>query len=1299
MKKSFWLARILESSLISIPLIWLVSQFFNKTLDYDLNTLLFLILVRGMFFVIICICSIITLNIVTKICNFSNMVLPTNMLRKLTNDFHILFILSFLFTGLFVIYFFIKLIFLGLFLGAIENFPHILLVFLKDATTWNFLVLFASLGILSIGFLTVSFFLLGVSWLITGIFLFFYVKEQVYHKIYRKDFATMSAFYSLQFSKIVARTSWFTIGISSLIFVPSFIITLVSIFDSLIKSRLYNLFDILSFVFLTILLYLLISTLLLLAIMMSPRIPYIVEFLIVSLTRNSDIKYSIHKSFSSFAYSYISTISKIIIYIFPYSLFSVFTDSLYFSVLRQLLHHSSQISFIPNSFELRGFTSNFIKRYKFSSLSIRIMFLNSKETYLESKLELASMFATQASLIGDLKLAESIYKEIKNDLLSLEIGKSLIFTQTVNYLCDYYLKTSQHDYLLSLWREIAASEKSNDYFFKLSYLTSWMKLSFASGEYSNKAYSELSAKIFKNENSLDILSEILCLDEESKKNRYSPSYFINKIKSPQDLFFFYLEFTTNTGIATLIAELFNSNNSIWEEATLLGLSEFIRYIFDSQNKIYLSLSNNENIYPEDVENIRSLQKFYSYDFLGTNLSFLNPFLSENLKLIPLILTTRKYSSSLDVFNLLVQEASFQARYTELAFLKCCKGRFLVSEGNIDEGISFLEEGLSLYEGIRHSINSDQLGIGIGSSYLQYYDWLIEALIQKGDFEQIFNYVERASGRALLDLVSGKTSYSVAKTSTKATQQIISKIQSIELNIFFSQQEFYKPLTSFTSFFSSSFKKNLERDFYKSKNKKLESLLQERKKLEKELNDLDPVAATLIGLKSITYNLEDQNAAISIRDLFQNRSIAENEVVLCFHILYNSELSVENRDWDKVIGFALYLHNDTLHLRHHIVDNRDTVTSLQESCKEIILEVDREQRSQRNKLISGISTISSNLIEPLLRDLPDSHNSILVSAQGELQFMPWCLLSEDINQDTCLVEKYQIRLTPNLTLLYLLKQREEIRYKKQNYSILVAGIEQYPKLSDHLFWSGVEINNIGQVYFPEAKILKDKEVDLLFRKEFSQVDLIHYSGHAGYRKSNLRVNSLDNVYLCLQEETISASQILDGVLENPNAKTMILSACLTGQGDLTVSGSEVLGLERALFHAGLSSMVTTLWSVTEFSTAIFMIKFHRLWHSKSNTLTTLAYTLAETQLWLKQVSWAQLKREFPTIEQDVRMCINTYEILIQSARQQNDELAVDKFNRIQRYYETFVLPYLESESPKLPFEKAYYWAAFQVSGVS
>jgi CHAT domain-containing protein len=58
----------------------------------------------------------------------------------------------------------------------------------------------------------------------------------------------------------------------------------------------------------------------------------------------------------------------------------------------------------------------------------------------------------------------------------------------------------------------------------------------------------------------------------------------------------------------------------------------------------------------------------------------------------------------------------------------------------------------------------------------------------------------------------------------------------------------------------------------------------------------------------------------------------------------------------------------------------------------------------------------------------------------------------------------------------------------------------------------------------------------------------------------------------------------------NAELVVLSACNTGRGRIT--GDGVIGLSRSFIAAGVPSVVVSLWSVTDESTADLMAEFYR-----------------------------------------------------------------------------------------------------------
>ncbi|BCL35085.1 CHAT domain-containing protein [Nostoc sp. MS1] len=87
------------------------------------------------------------------------------------------------------------------------------------------------------------------------------------------------------------------------------------------------------------------------------------------------------------------------------------------------------------------------------------------------------------------------------------------------------------------------------------------------------------------------------------------------------------------------------------------------------------------------------------------------------------------------------------------------------------------------------------------------------------------------------------------------------------------------------------------------------------------------------------------------------------------------------------------------------------------------------------------------------------------------------------------------------------------------------------------------------------------------------------------------------------------------------RLVTLSACETGLTDFTSLSDEYIGLPSGFLVAGSSSVVSTLWSVQDFSTALLMIKFY----NNLQNHTSVAYALNQAQLWLRNITKTELEQ--------------------------------------------------------------------------
>lgn len=99
--------------------------------------------------------------------------------------------------------------------------------------------------------------------------------------------------------------------------------------------------------------------------------------------------------------------------------------------------------------------------------------------------------------------------------------------------------------------------------------------------------------------------------------------------------------------------------------------------------------------------------------------------------------------------------------------------------------------------------------------------------------------------------------------------------------------------------------------------------------------------------------------------------------------------------------------------------------------------------------------------------------------------------------------------------------------------------------------------------------------------------------------------------------LSASEIMNLKL---NAQLVILSACDTGRGRITADG--VIGLSRSFINAGASSVIVSLWKVSDPATAFLMPEFYHQLQQGSDKGKALRQAMLKTlQKYPEPKNWA------------------------------------------------------------------------------
>ncbi len=278
----------------------------------------------------------------------------------------------------------------------------------------------------------------------------------------------------------------------------------------------------------------------------------------------------------------------------------------------------------------------------------------------------------------------------------------------------------------------------------------------------------------------------------------------------------------------------------------------------------------------------------------------------------------------------------------------------------------------------------------------------------------------------------------------------------------------------------------------------------------------------------------------------------------------------------------------------------------------------------------LQTLHRLLIKPIADLLPtEAEARVIFIPQEQLFFVPFPALQDASGQ--YLLEKHTILTAPAIQVLALThKQKERIERlhaaSPDNPKILVVGNPTMPTLKvgerreqlAPLPGAEQEAREIAQLLNTKA-VIGDKATKAEIVKQLPSARLVHLATHG--LLNEIRESGIPGAVALAPSANddgfLSAREILELKL---NAELVVLSACHTGEGDLT--GDGVIGLSRSLIAAGTPSTIVSLWAVPDDSTALLMKEFYRNFQQNSDKAQALRQAmLATKEQYPSPYSWA------------------------------------------------------------------------------
>jgi CHAT domain-containing protein len=129
---------------------------------------------------------------------------------------------------------------------------------------------------------------------------------------------------------------------------------------------------------------------------------------------------------------------------------------------------------------------------------------------------------------------------------------------------------------------------------------------------------------------------------------------------------------------------------------------------------------------------------------------------------------------------------------------------------------------------------------------------------------------------------------------------------------------------------------------------------------------------------------------------------------------------------------------------------------------------------------------------------------------------------------------------------------------------------------------LEVEAISKTWESAKVALGPRATSRVLRRHAGTFDVLHLATHGVFRADNPSFSSIK-----LADAWLTVRDLADLAR---GAQLVTLSACETGVNGIT-GGDEMVGLTRGLLSAGCSSVVASLWTVSDESTARLMESFY------------------------------------------------------------------------------------------------------------
>ncbi len=231
----------------------------------------------------------------------------------------------------------------------------------------------------------------------------------------------------------------------------------------------------------------------------------------------------------------------------------------------------------------------------------------------------------------------------------------------------------------------------------------------------------------------------------------------------------------------------------------------------------------------------------------------------------------------------------------------------------------------------------------------------------------------------------------------------------------------------------------------------------------------------------------------------------------------------------------------------------------------------------------------------------AYRSVGIIPHGSLHYLSFATLHDGKDY---LVDRQKLFYLPAASVLKYTMGRRSAERKRH---VLAIGNPDLGNSTLDLPFAEREAGTIHWNYPDVTFLTRERATESWVREHISEFGVIHLASHGEFDPLNplfsaVRLAKDDKADGRLQADEIFGLDI--------RADLVVLSACQTGLGDIK-SGDDVVGMNRAFMFAGTHALISSLWRVSDVSTAILMKQFYRNFLA-SGTAESLAKAMQQVK---------------------------------------------------------------------------------------